>query len=155
MRKTAIAFALAAAACTSQPTMPETQRAYVETWRTLKSEWEATDGNRINRDAVEVRAKEFFNERPRIDRWTAKLESVESALGKDWVVATIDGIEFRLFAPSKTGAAEAFRAALPKFSPGDRIVFDGSIDYESSFTIAGAIRKPELRVILDRIELHR
>lgn len=150
MKKTALALAIVASACTSQPPMPETQRAYVETWRALKSEWKANSDNGIRRDATEEKARAFFKAPITVARWTGTVDSVKSGYSNKWIKADSGGMWLLLYPTDD--AKEAIEPLLSQLNEGDRVVFDGVTVIEFSLSITGAILDPEIRVDVSRVE---
>ncbi len=144
----AVANAFVLAGCAADPS-PQDQRAYIAEWKSLRADWEAQEGNAIRRGRAEEAARSFFRGR-QVSNWTGSVTGVNSALGSTWVDVENSGVQFML---RPDGAASAkFMPIFERLSPGDRVVFDGTLTTELSLTMAGAIRHPEVSVTIFRIE---
>ncbi|SRR6266540_1467293 len=145
----AVATTFVLAACARDPS-PQDQRSYIAEWKSLRTDWESQEGNAIRRGKAEEAARAFFRARRPVSGWTGSVTGVNSALGSTWVDVENSGMQFML--RPEGDASAKFMPVFERLSPGDRVVFDGTLATELSLTMAGGIRHPEVSVTISRVE---
>jgi len=122
--------------------IPNEQQQFIDEWKKIKNGY-----NNANTSSSKQKFKDkgytFLKEnKSKVNNWYGKVIDITS---NNRIVVKHKGIEFTLkqrgeYAPS-----------LNKLKKGDKILFSGNLDGESSFTTAGAIDRPEMVAIIDKL----
>ena len=144
-----VALSFSIAACSRRLPLPEEQMAFSVRLHELQAQHSKarSTNNDLQIEAVEAKARRFFNDPPRIEAWRGTISGVNTFAGAQWASAEAGDVVYQL-KPADAKVA----AKMKRYSKGDWVQFSGDVKFETNLTIGQAIRNPELVVYVFEVD---
>ena len=120
--------------------VPDSQQEFINKWKTIKKGYKNADTSSETKRWKDKGYNFLKNNKSKVDKWYGKVKDVYTT---NSVVVEHKGIEYTLKPKTKNNSG-----SIGGMKKGEKVLFSGYLNGESSLTTGGAISEPEMNVIL-------